>query len=89
VKLQKDTVLSLVKGATVFINYLGGCMFYGLLFHIHVVLLLLIQVHSAATYVYFTVFKRAVWVFDPILGHTRSRHPSNTKASLHRMCSRL
>ena len=24
VKLQKDTVLSLVKGATVFINYLGG-----------------------------------------------------------------
>jgi hypothetical protein len=25
VKLQKDTVLSLVKGATVFINYLGAC----------------------------------------------------------------
>ena len=24
VKLQKDTVLSLVKGATVFINYLGA-----------------------------------------------------------------
>ena len=25
VKLQKDTVLSLVKGATVFTNYLGAC----------------------------------------------------------------
>ena len=25
-KLQKDTVLSLVKGATVFINYLGACI---------------------------------------------------------------
>ena len=24
VKLQKETVLSLVKGSTVFINYLGG-----------------------------------------------------------------
>jgi hypothetical protein len=63
VKLQKDTVLSLVKGATVFINYLGGCMFYGLLFHVYVDLLLLIQVLSAATYVYFTIFKRAVWAF--------------------------
>lgn len=38
-KLQKDTVLSLVKGATVFINYLGGCMFYGLPFHVHIDLL--------------------------------------------------
>ena len=25
-KLRKDTVLSLVKGATVFINYLGACI---------------------------------------------------------------
>jgi len=41
VKLQKDTVLSLVKGATVFINYLGACMFNGLLPHVRVDLLLL------------------------------------------------
>ncbi len=59
-KLQKDTVLSLVKGATVFINYLGACMFYGLLLHAHIDLLLLIRVHSAATYVYFSMFKRSV-----------------------------
>ncbi len=36
VKLQKDTVLSLVKGATVFINYLGTCMFHGMPRHIHI-----------------------------------------------------
>lgn len=62
-KLQKDTVLSLVKGATVFINYLGACMFYGLLLHVHIDLLLLIQVLLAATYVCFTMLKRSVWAF--------------------------
>jgi hypothetical protein len=36
VKLQKDTVLSLVKGATVFINYLGACVFHGMPSHIHI-----------------------------------------------------
>lgn len=61
-KLQKDTVLSLVKGATVFINYLGACMFYELL-HVHIDLRLLIQVLSAATYVCFTMFKPSVWFF--------------------------
>jgi DNA polymerase epsilon subunit 3 len=44
VKLQKDTVLSLVKGATVFINYLGACMFFRLPLYIHVGLLFLIEV---------------------------------------------
>jgi hypothetical protein len=63
VKLQKDTVLSLVKGATVFINYLGESIFYGLLLHVHIDLLLLIQVLSAATYVCLSMFKRSVWVF--------------------------
>ena len=62
-KLQKDTVLSLVKGATVFINYLGACMFYRLLLHARIDLLFLIRVLSAATYVCFSMFKRSVWVF--------------------------
>ncbi|KAF8473717.1 hypothetical protein DFH94DRAFT_764025 [Russula ochroleuca] len=65
VKLQKDTVLSLVKGATVFINYL------------------------AATYVHIVLLRRTVRLFDATApGHTRSRLPNNTKASLRLTCSR-
>jgi hypothetical protein len=50
VKLQKDTVLSLVKGATVFINYLGACIFY-------VDLLFADAVLAAATYVRIIVLR--------------------------------
>jgi len=46
VKLQKDTVLSLVKGATVFINYLGASLLNAIC-TVH----LADAKHTAATYV--------------------------------------
>jgi len=44
VKLQKETVLSLVKGSTVFINYLGG--FIPLLVGLSFIPLLIMMVFS-------------------------------------------
>jgi hypothetical protein len=61
VKLQKETVLSLVKGSTVFINYLGE--FISLLFGLSFILLLMM------------VFCYLLQLQRTLLFHPRPRKP--------------
>jgi len=83
VKLQKETVLSLVKGSTVFINYLGQ---FRLLVPEYAWLIeLFIKLHRMFSALLRDIFERALSLLATFLALTMSPSRDNTKASPHLM----